>query len=182
MPEYLTERNWREDFRQNPVWHVGVPTETCFDYISACHLLQDVFTMCKRSGAICSDELELEHSSATEMTKYMRNCMLAARVALCNEFESFCRASGIRYEAVRRMALQDARVGSSHTDVPGHDGRRGYGGTCLPKDLKAIVHEMDQATDCSPMVLRACDTRNDLIDRPKQDWKEVGRSVSTTKI
>ena len=177
MPEYLTERNWRDDFRMNPVWHVGVPTEVCFDYESACRHLQLILTACKRENVIRSDEIELEHTSATEMTKYMRNCMLAARVALCNEIESFCRAKRISYKDVRRMALQDPRVGSSHTNVPGHDGQRGYGGTCLPKDLKAMVYEMNK-TEVAPLVLQACDTRNDSIDRPSQDWKQIGRSVS----
>jgi UDPglucose 6-dehydrogenase len=179
MPEYLTERNWREDFRLNPVWHVGVPLETCFDHALACHHLENVLRECKTEGVIRSNEIELEHSNATEMTKYMRNCMLAARVALCNEMEAFCRAKGISYKDVRRMTLQDVRVGSSHTNVPGHDGQRGYGGTCLPKDLKALVYEMDSTDGVAvPMVLRACDTRNDEIDRPQQDWKQPGRSVS----
>ena len=75
------------------------------------------------------------------------------------------------------MALQDPRVGSSHTNVPGHDGKRGYGGTCLPKDLKALVYEMQSTPGVEPLVLRACDTRNDQIDRPSQDWKQPGRSV-----
>jgi len=176
MPEYLTERNWREDFCLNPVWHVGVPLNPCFDY--HCATLQKVLSACKDEGVIRSDDVELEHTSATEMTKYMRNCMLAARVSICNEIEAFCRASNINYKDVRRMALQDSRVGSSHTNVPGHDGQRGYGGTCLPKDLKALVYEIDQTPGAHSIVLKACDERNDRIDRPKQDWKQLGRSVS----
>lgn len=183
MPEYLTEKNWDHDFRTNPVWHVGVPPKTCFDHETACYRLQKLFTTCKRANVIARDDIQLAHSNSTEMTKYMRNCMLAVRVSLCNEFEAFCRARNIDYNEVREMALQDPRIPSSHTMVPGHDGKRGYGGTCLPKDLKALKFEMDrepsgagQPVEC--FVLDACDRRNDTIDRPQQDWKTVGRSVS----
>lgn len=178
MPEYLTERNWERDFKATSCWELGIPTSIGPNAYSAyAHQIQRLLTRCKEANVIDSDELKLEHTDVTEMAKYMRNSMLATRIAVCNEYEAFCRARNIDYESVRQLACRDPRIGSSHTQVPGPDGKRGFGGTCLPKDLKALRHEMIKA-GLDPMVLTACDMRNDVIDRPERDWYIPGRSVS----
>jgi len=180
MPEYLTERNWPSDFVATKTWELGIPTATTFDSAQCARTLQGILTNCVERGLLASDTLVLNHSSVTETAKYMRNVMLAVRVGVCNEFETFCRAKKIDYEEVRKLVTSDARIGSSHTQVPGPDGKRGFGGTCLPKDLKAITTEMMLA-GAAPMILMATANRNDLIDRPGMDWMaDVGRSISSS--
>jgi UDP-glucose 6-dehydrogenase len=66
----------------------------------------------------------------------MENAFLATKVAFANQFYDLARAAGVDYEDVRRLFLLDERVGASHTEV--HP-ERGFGGRCLPKDMKSIV-------------------------------------------
>lgn len=181
MPEYLTERCWLQDFRATRVWELGIPAIIAPNLYQAYSFrMQRLLTSCRQANVIVSDELRVAHSDVTEMAKYMRNTMLAARIALCNEYEAFCRAKNIDYESVRQLATADPRVGASHTQVPGPDGKRGFGGTCLPKDLKALCQEMTAAgVHCG--VLAACDDRNERFDRTQRDWLVPGRSVSAVK-
>lgn len=180
MPEYLTEQNWHHDFITTPRWELGCPaTFSPQQREHATATLKHVLTECKINGALASDELIVcDSCSTTEMAKYMRNVMLAVRISLCNELETYCRAKNINYNDVRALATADSRIGSSHTMVPGPDGLRGYGGTCLPKDLKALTAEMTKI-GCTPHILQASSVRNDTVDRPEKDWMgDVGRAVS----
>jgi UDPglucose 6-dehydrogenase len=72
------------------------------------------------------------------ITKYSINSFLATKVAFFNQIYDVCQASGIDYDTVRSLITQDTRIGTSHTQVPGLDGGRGFGGHCFPKDTKAF--------------------------------------------
>jgi nucleotide sugar dehydrogenase len=174
MPEYLTEKNWEQDFIGTRCWELGMPVETTDAPLHIRSLLRN----CCALGVIASDTLKIRHTSVTETAKYMRNVMLAVRIGVCNEIEAFCRAKGINYDQVRELATSDPRIGDSHTSVPGPDGERGFGGTCLPKDIQGLIMEMLRE-GCSPMILQACSHRNETIDRPTRDWMtQVGRTVN----
>lgn len=73
-----------------------------------------------------------------EMVKYMANAFLALKVVFGNEFCGLCEKLGIDYDEVRRAVVKDPRIGDSHFDVA-HGGYRGYGGSCFPKDVNAII-------------------------------------------
>lgn len=77
-------------------------------------------------------------STEAEMVKYFGNAFLANRVIFANQMYDICKAAGIDYEAVKDGASRDPRVGSSHFDIF-DEGYRGYGGLCLPKDVKALI-------------------------------------------
>ena len=72
------------------------------------------------------------------MAKYAINSFLATKVAFFNQIYDVCQASGIDYDTVRNLITQDNRIGTSHTQVPGPDGGRGFGGGCFPKDTRAF--------------------------------------------
>ena len=55
----------------------------------------------------------------------------------------FCVASGMNYDMVCDGVIADSRIGRSHTQVPGIDNDRGFGGTCFPKDLNSLVVQME---------------------------------------
>ena len=178
MPEYLTEKNWRDDFRRTQVWQLGVPLGNGIMHPIECVLkIQNILFECWDQMIIDSFTLQIDETSVTETAKYMRNAMLAVRVSLCNEFERFCQSEHIDYEAVRQLVTQDPRIGTAHTQVPGPDGKRGFGGTCLVKDAKAIMYEM-RKHQLTPFILEATLRRNEQIDRPTHDWMEEGRTVS----
>ena len=70
----------------------------------------------------------------------------------------------------------DDRIRPSHTIVPGPDNRKGFGGTCFPKDTSALKAEMDKI-GMKSYVLDAAVRRNDEVDRPDKDWAaDKGRS------
>jgi len=73
-----------------------------------------------------------------EIVKYMANSFLAMRVVFANEFYDICKKMGADYNQVKQAVGFDPRIGHSHFDVT-HDGYRGYGGSCFPKDVNAII-------------------------------------------
>ncbi len=77
-------------------------------------------------------------ATEAEMVKYFGNTFLATRVVFANQIYDICEKLGIDYETVKELAGADPRIGTSHLTVF-HDGKRGYGGGCLPKDMIAFM-------------------------------------------
>jgi len=90
--------------------------------------------------------------------KYMANAYLATKVSFVNQFYDIATQAGLDFDALRRLFLLDPRVGDSHTTVTRE---RGFGGKCLPKDLRAILAWTGRRTDTS--LLRAVADYNDTI-------------------
>jgi UDPglucose 6-dehydrogenase len=88
--------------------------------------------------------------------------------------ENYCNAKLINYEVVRFHSTLDPRIGISHTFVPGSDGKRGYGGTCFPKDTNALYFDMKKHKVPS-YILKGSIYRNKRLDRKEQDG-EKGRA------
>lgn len=174
MPEFLTEARWADDFRATPIWVMGVDGGPHPDFQQ---VMQEIFSYAKEAGHIVSDTLRWMTTREAEAVKYFRNCFLATKVSFCNEFYNFCASHGIDYDQVASVAASDARIGTSHTRVPGPDGQRGFGGTCFPKDMASLVHQFQLLGIPSPL-LSAAIQRNLVHDRPQRDWEaDVGRAV-----
>jgi hypothetical protein len=187
MPEFLTEANWEEDFRRTKEWVVGIPArvdddgarDTRYDARDAefKRRIQALITESRENGAIVSDRVTFTTTNEAEMLKLMKNCFLSAKVGLMNEFYDFCAATGTDYDTVVALAKQDARMGTSHFQVPGPDGRRGFGGTCFPKDTHSLYCQMT-AHRLVPRIYPAILARNDTVDRPERDWsRDVWRTT-----
>ncbi|MBI2873253.1 MAG: UDP-glucose/GDP-mannose dehydrogenase family protein [Chloroflexi bacterium] len=78
-----------------------------------------------------------------ELTKYMENAWLAMQVTFANEFYEIAKAHGVDYNVLREAWALDPRVSKWHTAV--FPMKRGFGGKCLPKDLKAVIAAAEQA-------------------------------------
>lgn len=78
-------------------------------------------------------------AATAELVKHATNAYLALKVTFSNQMADACGALGVDYDAFSRILALDPRIGASHLSVPGHDGRRGFGGPCLPKDLSALL-------------------------------------------
>lgn len=89
-----------------------------------------------------------------EMTKYAANAMLATKISFMNEIAALCERYGVDVENVRLGIGSDQRIGY-HFIYPGC----GYGGSCFPKDVKALI-AMAQAAGVEPEVLTAVEERN----------------------
>lgn len=78
-------------------------------------------------------------STEAEVLKYASNALFGVRVSFANEMAALATAMGADWETIRSALVLDPRVGTGHLQVPGHDGRPGYGGSCLPKDIDALL-------------------------------------------
>ncbi len=84
-------------------------------------------------------EVVLTDAATAELAKYATNAFLALKVTFANQMADACAALGVDYAGLAQVLALDPRIGASHLAVPGHDGLRGFGGPCLPKDLAALL-------------------------------------------
>ena len=98
-------------------------------------------------------------TKSVEMAKYMENAFLATKVIFCNEMFDIAQALGVDYNMAREIWIADPRIGSSHTFV--YEDNRGYGGSCLPKDVAAIT-EQARENNIDTTLLNAVINKNKL--------------------
>lgn len=133
VPEFMSERNdgvWRES--------ADVPFMICGGSRMAREWFGPVMVQLAdgRPLYFCSG---LE----AELVKYTANCYLAAKVTFVNEMSRVCEAFGANWETVREGWLHDPRAGTTHTETERHE--PGFGGSCLPKDLAALIRSSGDA-------------------------------------
>jgi UDPglucose 6-dehydrogenase len=115
--------------------------------------------------------------TSAEFIKYMANNFLTVKISFMNEYYDLIKKIGGDWNQIIEGFSSDPRIGNSHTQVPGHDGKRGFGGTCFPKDINAIIEFSKQNEMKMPILKAAWETN--LKVRPEQDWKLLkGRAVS----
>ena len=177
MPEFLTEKNYIQDFINNTDWIFGLPQNNNHNNITFKNTITKLFTISKKYNRIKHNTIHFLTNNEAEMIKMFRNCFLATKVSFCNEIYQFCLSKNINYENVRKIATKDTRILENHSFVPGHDGKKGFGGTCFPKDTHSLSYEMKKI-GLKPYILQSIIERNETIDRPEQDWNEnKGRAV-----
>ena len=175
MPEFLTEKNFINDFIQNKDWFFGLLNTTRDEEFKI--KIQQLFQYAFDNNRIEYNNLHFLTNKGAEMIKLFKNCFLATKVSFCNEIYQFCKLKDVDYETVRHFATLDDRILGGHTKVPGHDGRNGFGGTCFPKDTSSLRYEM-QNVGMKPYILDAIIERNETIDRPEKDWcEDKGRAI-----
>ena len=164
-PEFLTEANYVQDFKNcNRVILGG----DFIDTVKCSEMFKEVFPN--------KHYLFTNHRTA-EMVKYFINNFLSVKVTFANEIKQICDASDISYNEVKNLALFDERIGKSHLMVPGPDGEYGYGGTCFPKDINAMI-DYCKRIGVDPQILEASWDKN-LKIRNNKDWlTKKGRAVS----
>jgi len=175
MPEFLTEKNWRQDFFENKDWIVGSSDLKDKNFPQ---VMKQILKASHKEGKIKnSPSIHSSDTSTAELCKLARNCFLATKVSFFNEMSKFSEAVGVNYESARELIVLDERVGESHTKVPGPDGKGGFGGTCFPKDMNSAQHQMNSNSSV-PILIEAAIRRNNTVDRTDLDWlQDKGRAV-----
>ena len=119
--------------------------------------------------------IETNFESA-EMIKYLCNTFFATKVSFMNEMKILSDNVGAVWEDVVEGFIRDGRVGNSHTSVPGPDGKLGFGGSCFPKDIQAIIDFADK-NNINLSVLKGA-WKTNLEVRPEKDWEQLeGRAI-----
>ena len=118
-------------------------------------------------------------SESTEMIKYVANCFFATKISYFNEVNQICKKLNLNFNEVMEGVLSDGRIGVSHFQVPGHDGKEGFGGTCFPKDLNSFINLMKD-NNVNPNVLEAA-WKTNLEVRSEKDWENFSSAVTKTE-
>ncbi len=170
-PEFLTERSANFDFINQSRFIIGSGDT------DASALGSELFSqLIKDRFGNCVAILETTYETA-EMIKYMNNCFFATKVSFMNEMYQIAKKCSVNWGQVVDGFVADGRVGHSHLNVPGHDGKFGFGGSCFPKDIQAMIN-FGETIGIEMEVLSAV-WRKNLEVRPEQDWKELkGRAVT----
>lgn len=157
-PEFLKEGAAVDDFMKPDRVVIGVASDVARERMG------ELYAPFVRTG---KPVIFMDIPSA-EMTKYAANAMLATRISFMNEIANLCEKVGANVDLVRKGIGSDARIGPSFL-FPGP----GYGGSCFPKDVKALVKTSEERG--APMgVLRAVEDAN---ERQKHRLFEKVRSV-----
>lgn len=165
MPEFLTEKNWQNDFRENKTFIIGL------NHLEQKPKIVKLFRHCCEYGVFRDFQTEVKFCSTSEaeLVKLTRNAYLASKVSFFNEINSYCENAHLNFNIVRELVCKDPRIGNSHSYVPGPDDKKGYGGICLPKDTHSLIQHFETMGIESP-ILNAVNYRNEEIDRKERDW------------
>ncbi len=165
-PEFLTERSANFDFINQSRYIFGGDKENT-------EKTADLFRW--RFGKAISI-LETDYESA-ELIKYMANTFFATKISFLNDMKLLSDKCGANWEDVIDGFVQDGRIGHSHLNVPGWDGKYGFGGSCFPKDIQAIIAFGDSIGLDMTVLKGAWETN--LKVRPEKDWENLkGRAIS----
>lgn len=145
-PEFLKEGAAVDDFMKPDRVVIGTDSER------ARSVMHELYTSFMRNH----ERVLYMGVKEAEMTKYAANAMLATKISFMNEIANLCDRMGVDVESVRTGIGSDSRIGYSFI-YPG----AGYGGSCFPKDVKAIIH-MAHQNGFEPRVMEAVEDRNDL--------------------
>ena len=129
-PEFLRESTTpNEDFAEQETIVIGTEKTSTFDSVKKMY----------EKVAVAHASYYHTSRSEAEMIKTAQNTMLASRVALANMIFDACDDNNISYKKVREIAFDRFDILGPHmVQVPGPDGLRGFGGKCLPKDIRAF--------------------------------------------
>ena len=166
-PEFLTERSARLDFiNSSRVVLGGSPEDT--------ERVEKLY----RSRFPYKTIIKTDACTA-QFIKYMANCFFSVKVSFMNEMKQGAESLGVNWHDAMKGFILDGRIGNSHLDVPGHDGSRGFGGKCFPKDLNAFI-SLFRDSGVNPAVMSAAWEKN-LEVRDKYDWADIEGAVSDSK-
>jgi len=164
-PEFLTERSAKFDFiNQSRFILGGEPTDT-----------KEVAELYKWRFGQSVPCIETNFETA-EMIKYMNNCFFATKVSFLNEMKLVADQTSVDWETAVDGFVRDGRVGHSHLAVPGPDGQPGFGGSCFPKDIQAMI-SLGTSLGIDMNTLKGAWKTNCNV-RPGKDWEQQkGRAV-----
>jgi len=163
-PEFLTEANFLDDFKNQKYIILGGNKKDL-------DLVENLYS-------IIFPEIKINRTTSinAEIVKYFLNTYLATKVSFANEMKILCDHVNADYNQIVNLVIQDNRIGKSHLMVPGPDGMLGFGGSCFPKDINALL-TFSKSLNIEMSVIESAIKAN-LKVRPERDWEKLlNRSV-----
>jgi len=145
--EKLQRQYEQQRILYNPEFLTEVTTEQDFAYPD-----RQVVGYTKQSYSVAKDVVlllpqapfeRIVPATAAELIKYMGNTWFSTKVVFANQMYDFCQKFDVDYDIVKDAVAADKRIGPTHLEIF-HDGYRGYGGKCLPKDTRALIELGDK--------------------------------------
>ena len=158
-PEFLTERTAKFDFINQSRFIIGGDPKFT-------NMVAQLYKWRFGSTALI---IQTNFETA-ELIKYMNNCFFATKVSFLNEMKILSQKIGADWDTSVQGFVSDGRIGHSHIQVPGPDGKLGFGGNCFPKDVKAILEFSKKLGVNLNTIKGAWETNLDV--RPKEDLKD----------
>lgn len=163
-PEFLREKHALEDMKNTT--RVVIGTNDPETKKKVVDIYRPIFP---------NAEYILTSRKDAEMIKYAANVFLASSITLANEIFNICKAVGADYETVKKAILLDPRI-PRNIDVPGPDGKFGFGGKCFPKDLAALIY-LARENMYDPHLLAEI-FRSNKEFRSEEDWYNTTGATS----
>ena len=164
-PEFLTEQNAKYDFINQARIIIG-GDEVYSKQVG------DLYRL--RFGE--SQPIIETNWETAELIKYMSNCFFTTKISFMNEMYQIAEKCGVDWTTALDGLFRDGRVGHSHMNVPGPDGKLGFGGSCFPKDIQALIHFGEHLGLNMNTLKGAWETNLEV--RPERDWEDLkGRAV-----
>ena len=168
-PEFLTERSAKFDFINQSRFVLGGRKRNTAR-------VAELFRWRFGDSVPC---IETNWETA-EMIKYMNNCFFATEVSFMNEMRLVADKVGVDWDMAVEGFVRDGRIGHTHLNVPGPDGKMGFGGSCFPKDIQAMIQFGEDLGMDLNTLQGAWETNCEV--RPERDWEQLkGRSVVDNK-
>tara|TARA_B100001057_G_C22819930_1_gene938956 strand:- start:95 stop:928 length:834 start_codon:yes stop_codon:yes gene_type:complete len=167
-PEFLTERTAKLDMLTQSRIILGGPKKIV-------NQAEEIFKLRFKNKNIIKTD-----AKTAELIKYMNNTFFATKVSIMNEFKLISDKIGANWDDALNGFAADGRIGDSHLNVPGHDGKFGYGGTCFPKDVNALINFSNDNSININTIKGGWKTNIEV--RSVKDWEDnLGRSVNYKK-
>ena len=153
-PEFLREKHANQHFIDSKLIVFGQNN-------TSAKKLEEIYR--DHSKCICTDYIYTD-AIAASLIKYSINSFLATKVTFFNELNSLFNQSGTEesWDNFILAIANDPRIGNSHMQVPGHDGRLGFGGACLPKDSNAFNIYSEEVGEPLSLLKKVIKTNNKI--------------------
>ncbi len=173
-PEFLRENFASEDFINSNLIVFGGSKNDC-EYLS------DFYK--KYTKCLCKDHIFTD-AVAASLIKYSINSFLSTKVIFFNELYKLFKNSKTDedWEKFTDTLQKDERIGSSHMQVPGMDGRFGFGGACLPKDAQAFLKYSEENHSNLSLLERVIEVNNKIRSAYKVNTeREIEQNIDFSK-
>ncbi len=170
-PEFLREKHAEEDFINASMIILGGSK----DNQEKVKNLYENHSICKTKNYVLTDKI------TASLIKYSINSFLASKVIFFNELRDLFNSSGAEedWDIFINVLAMDKRIGDSHMNVPGHDGRLGFGGACFTKDTAALIKYSQSLEKELTLLKKVVEINNNIRSKYDQvDQREKEQNVN----